>query len=74
MLLPAPQATEECTKTILELEETQRSLSESLVEKQEQLSKMQSKADELEADLDRLAALKRQVGESPGPPGPLSPG
>uniref|UniRef100_A0A8D1WEJ3 Coiled-coil domain containing 40 n=1 Tax=Sus scrofa TaxID=9823 RepID=A0A8D1WEJ3_PIG len=54
------KATEECTKTILELEETQRSLSESLVEKQEQLSKMQSKADELEADLDRLAALKRQ--------------
>uniref|UniRef100_A0A8C3YJM1 Uncharacterized protein n=1 Tax=Catagonus wagneri TaxID=51154 RepID=A0A8C3YJM1_9CETA len=54
------KATEECTSTILELEETQRSMSESLVEKQEQLSKMQAEADELGADLDRLAALKRQ--------------
>ncbi|XP_066877143.1 coiled-coil domain-containing protein 40 isoform X2 [Kogia breviceps] len=54
------KATEECTQTILELEETQKSVSDSLLEKQEQLSRMQAKADELEADLYRLAALKRQ--------------
>uniref|UniRef100_A0A8C6FEL0 Coiled-coil domain 40 molecular ruler complex subunit n=1 Tax=Monodon monoceros TaxID=40151 RepID=A0A8C6FEL0_MONMO len=54
------KATEECTQTILELEETQKSVSDSLLEKQEQLSRMQAKADELEADLYQLAALKRQ--------------
>lgn len=59
------QATEECTKTILELEETQKHVSRSLSEKQEQLSVMQSSTDELEADLDRLLALKQQVGQSP---------
>lgn len=68
-----PQATEECTQTILELEETQKSVSDSLLEKQEQLSRMQAKADELEADLYQLAALKRQVHKSPGPPGPQEP-
>ncbi|XP_057572069.1 coiled-coil domain-containing protein 40 [Hippopotamus amphibius kiboko] len=54
------RATEECTQTILELEETQKSMNDSLLEKQEQLSRMQAEADELEADQDRLAALKRQ--------------
>ncbi|XP_067570831.1 coiled-coil domain-containing protein 40 isoform X1 [Pseudorca crassidens] len=54
------KATEECTQTILELEETQKSVSDSLLEKQEQLSRMQARADELEADLYQLAALKRQ--------------
>ncbi|XP_028355618.1 coiled-coil domain-containing protein 40 [Physeter macrocephalus] len=54
------KATEECTQTILELEKTQQSVSDSLLEKQEQLSRMQAKADELEADLYQLAALKRQ--------------
>ncbi|XP_059937657.1 coiled-coil domain-containing protein 40 [Mesoplodon densirostris] len=54
------KATEECTQTILELEETQKSVSDSLLEKQEQLSRMQVKADELEADLYQLAALKQQ--------------
>ncbi|XP_062936915.1 coiled-coil domain-containing protein 40 isoform X2 [Cynocephalus volans] len=54
------QATEECTKTILELEETQKLLSNSLLEKQEKLSVMQSDSDVLEADLERLVALKRQ--------------
>lgn len=64
------QATEECTKTILELEETQKHVSSSLSEKQEQLLVMQSSTDELEADLDRLLALKQQVGQSPEAPGP----
>ncbi|XP_008576800.1 PREDICTED: coiled-coil domain-containing protein 40 [Galeopterus variegatus] len=54
------QATEECTKTVLELEETQKLLSNSLLEKQEKLSVMQSDSDVLEADLERLVALKRQ--------------
>ncbi|VCW69682.1 unnamed protein product [Gulo gulo] len=54
------KATEECTKAILELEETQKHVSSSLSEKQEQLSVMQSSTDELEADLDRLLALKQQ--------------
>ncbi|XP_032312544.1 coiled-coil domain-containing protein 40 isoform X1 [Camelus ferus] len=54
------KATEECSQTILELEETQKSVSDSLLEKQEQLSRMQSEGDELEADLERLAALKQQ--------------
>lgn len=64
------QATEECTKAVLELEETQKLMSSSLLEKQEQLSAMQSSTDELEADLDRLLALKQQVGRSPEAPGP----
>nr|XP_031541766.1 coiled-coil domain-containing protein 40 [Vicugna pacos] len=54
------KATEECSQTILELEETQKSVSDSLLEKQEQLLRMQSEGDELEADLERLAALKQQ--------------
>ncbi|CAD7668358.1 unnamed protein product [Nyctereutes procyonoides] len=54
------KATEECTKVISELEETQKHVSSSLMEKQEQLSMMQSSTDELEADLDRLLALKQQ--------------
>lgn len=63
---PPPQATEECTQTILELEESQKSMSDSLLEKQEQLSRMQVEADELEVELDRLATLKRQVGKPQG--------
>uniref|UniRef100_A0A2K5P791 Coiled-coil domain 40 molecular ruler complex subunit n=1 Tax=Cercocebus atys TaxID=9531 RepID=A0A2K5P791_CERAT len=54
------KATEECTKTILELEETQRNVSSSLLEKQEKLSVIQADFDTLEADLTRLGALKRQ--------------
>ncbi|XP_014644824.1 PREDICTED: coiled-coil domain-containing protein 40 [Ceratotherium simum simum] len=54
------KATEECTKVTLELEETQNCVSNSLLEKQEQLSAMQSRVDDIEADLDRLVALKRQ--------------
>lgn len=44
----------------MELEKTQRNLSSSLSEKQEQLSTVQSSIDELEADLHRLLALKKQ--------------
>nr|XP_036853290.1 coiled-coil domain-containing protein 40 isoform X3 [Manis javanica] len=54
------KATEECTQAIAELEETQKCVSSSLLEKQGQLSTMQSDADELGANLDRLVALKRQ--------------
>lgn len=43
------------------------------MEKQEQLSMMQSSTDELEADLDRLLALKQQVGQSRENPGPQEP-
>ncbi|XP_029783178.1 coiled-coil domain-containing protein 40 [Suricata suricatta] len=54
------KATEDCTKVILELEETQKHVSNSLLEKQERLSEMQSGTDALEADLGRLLALKQQ--------------
>ncbi|XP_069339048.1 coiled-coil domain-containing protein 40-like isoform X2 [Eulemur rufifrons] len=56
----AHKATEECTKTVLELEEVQRSSSSALLEKQQQLSMMQSDLDTLEADLSRLTVLKQQ--------------
>ena len=48
-------------------------MSNSLLEKQEQLSKMQSRTDELEASLGQLLALKQQVGTSPEPAGPQEP-
>ncbi|XP_058140823.1 coiled-coil domain-containing protein 40 isoform X3 [Dasypus novemcinctus] len=54
------KATEECAKTILELEETQRAASDHLLGKQEELARLQSDSDVLDADLDRLLALKRQ--------------
>ncbi|XP_055097466.1 coiled-coil domain-containing protein 40 isoform X1 [Symphalangus syndactylus] len=54
------KATDECTKTVLELEETQRNVGSSLLEKQEKLSVIQADFDTLEADLTRLEALKRQ--------------
>ncbi|XP_053424304.1 coiled-coil domain-containing protein 40 isoform X3 [Nycticebus coucang] len=54
------KATEECTKTVLELEGTQKSVSSSLLKQQQQLSALQADLDVLEADLDRLTALKRQ--------------
>ncbi|XP_076726557.2 coiled-coil domain-containing protein 40 [Callospermophilus lateralis] len=54
------KANEECTKTISELEETQKLTSSSLLEKQEKLSVMQADSDTLEADLRQLVALKRQ--------------
>lgn len=54
------KATEECTKAISELEETQKHMSNSLLEKQKELSKMQSRTNELEADLGQLLALKQQ--------------
>ncbi|KAM6175984.1 coiled-coil domain-containing protein 40 [Erethizon dorsatum] len=52
--------TEQCNKTILELEETQKLLNTSLLEKQEKLSGMQVDTDTLEADIRQLTALKRQ--------------
>uniref|UniRef100_H0WTF8 Coiled-coil domain 40 molecular ruler complex subunit n=1 Tax=Otolemur garnettii TaxID=30611 RepID=H0WTF8_OTOGA len=54
------KATEECTKTVLELEETQKSVSSSLLKRQQQLSALQADLDVLEANLDQLTALKRQ--------------
>nr|XP_019591184.1 PREDICTED: coiled-coil domain-containing protein 40 isoform X1 [Rhinolophus sinicus] len=54
------KASEDCSDTILELEETQKRMSESLLEKQAQLSAMQSHTETLEADLEQLVALKRQ--------------
>ncbi|KAM5216767.1 coiled-coil domain-containing protein 40 isoform 3-T3 [Hipposideros larvatus] len=54
------KATEDSSNTILELEETQKRMSESLLEKQTQLSAMQSHTEALEADVDQLVVLKRQ--------------
>ncbi|XP_053768019.1 coiled-coil domain-containing protein 40 isoform X2 [Desmodus rotundus] len=54
------KATEVCSNNILELEETQKCMSDSLVEKQKQLSTMQTQTEELEASLEKLTTLKRQ--------------
>ncbi|XP_006869709.1 PREDICTED: coiled-coil domain-containing protein 40 [Chrysochloris asiatica] len=54
------KATEVCSQTMQELEEMQKSVSNSLMEKQETLSATQSDSDLLDADLERLVALKRQ--------------
>ncbi|XP_037666480.1 coiled-coil domain-containing protein 40 [Choloepus didactylus] len=54
------KATEECIRTITELEETQKALSDDLLGKQETLARLQTDSDVLDADLDRLVALKRQ--------------
>ncbi|XP_036919920.1 coiled-coil domain-containing protein 40 isoform X2 [Sturnira hondurensis] len=54
------KATEVCSNNVLELEETQKRMSASLVEKQTQLSAMQTQIEELEANLEQLATLKRQ--------------
>lgn len=54
------KATEECSKTVLELEEAQKLLSSSLQEKQQSLSDMQSDTDVLEEEISHLSALKRK--------------
>ncbi|XP_052613654.1 coiled-coil domain-containing protein 40 isoform X2 [Peromyscus californicus insignis] len=54
------KATEDCNKTISELEETQKLLSSSLQEKQQTLSDMQGNTDVLEDEINHLTALKRQ--------------
>ncbi|XP_007958017.1 coiled-coil domain-containing protein 40 [Orycteropus afer afer] len=54
------KASEACAQTLLELEEVQKGVSSSLLERQEQLSAVQSESDLLDADLERLVALKRQ--------------
>lgn len=73
MTVSVPQATEVCTATILELEEMQKHVSDCLLEKQAQLSAAQSHTEELDADLDRLVALKRQVDKATGHEGPEGP-
>lgn len=67
-----PQATEVCSNNVLELEETQKRTSDSLGEKQAQLTAMQAQTEELEADLERLTTLKRQVGRPRAPQGHAS--
>ncbi|XP_023378784.1 coiled-coil domain-containing protein 40 [Pteropus vampyrus] len=54
------KATEACTTTLSELEDTQKHVSDRLQEQQAQLSAAQAHTEELDADLDRLVALKRQ--------------
>ncbi|XP_013002589.1 coiled-coil domain-containing protein 40 isoform X2 [Cavia porcellus] len=54
------KATEQCNNTISDLEEAQKLLNSSLLEKQEKLSGLQVDTDKLEADIRRLTALKRQ--------------
>lgn len=54
------KATEECSNTISELEETQKLLSSSLQEKQQLLSDMQSDTDVLEEEIGHLTVLKWQ--------------
>ncbi|XP_039332497.1 coiled-coil domain-containing protein 40 [Saimiri boliviensis] len=54
------KATEESTKTILELEETEKNLRSSLQERKEELSVLQADLDTHEAELARLRDLKEQ--------------
>ncbi|KFO35682.1 Coiled-coil domain-containing protein 40 [Fukomys damarensis] len=54
------KATEQSNQTILELEETQKLLSSSLLEKQETLSGMQVDTDMLDTSIRQLTVLKRQ--------------
>uniref|UniRef100_A0A8C0H6P9 Coiled-coil domain 40 molecular ruler complex subunit n=1 Tax=Chelonoidis abingdonii TaxID=106734 RepID=A0A8C0H6P9_CHEAB len=51
--------TQKVSRTITELENTQKSLSISLLEKQQQLSSLQAEADVLDADIERLQDKKR---------------
>ncbi|XP_030389882.1 coiled-coil domain-containing protein 40 isoform X2 [Gopherus evgoodei] len=50
---------QDCNRTITELENTQKSLSISLLEKQQQLSSLQAEADVLDADIEQLQDKKR---------------
>ncbi|XP_051015255.1 coiled-coil domain-containing protein 40 [Acomys russatus] len=52
------KATEECTKTISELEGSQKLLSNTLQEKQQSLSDMQEDTDALQGEISQLTALK----------------
>nr|XP_021522037.1 LOW QUALITY PROTEIN: coiled-coil domain-containing protein 40-like [Aotus nancymaae] len=54
------KATEESTKTILELEETEKNVRNSLQERKEELSVLQADLDTREAELTRLRDLKQQ--------------
>ncbi|XP_035157863.2 coiled-coil domain-containing protein 40 isoform X1 [Callithrix jacchus] len=54
------KATEESTKTILELEETEKNIHSSLQERKEELSVLQADLDTREAELTRLRDLKQQ--------------
>ncbi|CAH6776510.1 Ccdc40 [Phodopus roborovskii] len=54
------KATEDCSKTISGLEETQKLLSSNLQEKQQHLSNMQGDIDVLEGEVNQLTTLKRQ--------------
>ncbi|XP_023555016.1 coiled-coil domain-containing protein 40 [Octodon degus] len=54
------KATEQCNKTISELEETQKLLSGSLSEMQEKLSGLQVDSDMLDTNIRQLTTLKRQ--------------
>uniref|UniRef100_A0A8C4Y3Z7 Coiled-coil domain 40 molecular ruler complex subunit n=1 Tax=Gopherus evgoodei TaxID=1825980 RepID=A0A8C4Y3Z7_9SAUR len=51
--------TQKVSRTITELENTQKSLSISLLEKQQQLSSLQAEADVLDADIEQLQDKKR---------------
>ncbi|XP_053903334.1 coiled-coil domain-containing protein 40 isoform X2 [Malaclemys terrapin pileata] len=50
---------QDCNRSITELENTQKSLSISLLEKQQQLSSLQAETDVLDADIERLQDKKR---------------
>ncbi|XP_074870242.1 coiled-coil domain-containing protein 40 [Carettochelys insculpta] len=50
---------QDCNRTIMELENTQKSLSMSLLEKQQQVSTLQAECDVLDADIERLQDKKR---------------
>ncbi|XP_072501328.1 coiled-coil domain-containing protein 40 [Notamacropus eugenii] len=52
--------TEDCNQSISEMEENQKCLSESLVEKQEKLTNLQKESDQLDITITKLADLKRQ--------------
>ncbi|XP_062979498.1 coiled-coil domain-containing protein 40 [Elgaria multicarinata webbii] len=51
---------EECNRTITQLENSQRNISNALLEKQKQISLMNADVNELELELDQLQAKKQQ--------------
>lgn len=59
------QSTQDCDKTILELESTQASLSTAVSQKQEEVCRLQAESDVLDSDSEHLRNEKRWVSSSP---------
>ena len=63
MLTILPQDANACDQDILELRTHQQMLSQELEEKQTTFQQLQSNADTLDGDLDRLVEVKQKVSD-----------